>query len=830
MGSVWLAEDTRLHRQVALKTLRPADDDDAPARARLMREARAAAALNHPHIAAVYDVLENDGHVVIVFEYVEGETLAARLARDVLPVPAAIDIGGQIAVALVAAHAHGVVHRDLKPANVIIGAGGQVKILDFGIARILACGTTKTGDGHTATGLGLIGTPAYAAPEQMVSGAVDERADLYALGVMLFEMISGRRPFTGSDPIALASSKLGKDAPPLSAAGAQVPRELERLVASLLSRDLDERPVSAADVLAQLRALVPDTTAPPSKRRAVAPVLAIATLLAAIVSLGVWGPLRRSSEPAAESPPVVAVLPLANISGDGSKDFLAAGIAESLISSLAALPTVTVLSRASVTEARNRTPESSALARDLGATYLVEGSVQESSGRLRVSLNLVRPDRSVAWADSVEGVVDQIFDLQSRLATMLTAALDVRVSAAERQRMNSPVTTSSEALNAYWQGRAFLDRRDVKGNLDAAVAAFNRALALDARFAVAQAALGEAFWTQYVDSRDPAWAQKATEAGLTALRLDADEPVVRYALAVTLAGTGKLAEAVVELRQALALQPNYDDARRQLGQVLSQLGQADGAVVEFQRAIALRPAFWGHYLALGNSLMQVGRYAEAGDAFQKVIELQPDSFVGYQQIGAVHHNLGNYDEALKNYRLALDRRPNAQAYSNVGAIHHSRGEYGAAVDAYRHALELRPNSHVTHRNLGDALVNLGQRSQARTAYQRAIALAEGELKVNSTDPAILSSLAVYLQKAGRGDQALERLRQALPLAPTDWQVHFRAAEVHALAGRMADAVEFIGLAIARGAPLSRIEDEEDFRTVRKLPVYQEVVRSAPKEE
>lgn len=834
MGSVWLAEDTRLHRQVALKTLRPADDDDSPARARLMREARAAAALNHPHIAAVYDVLENNGHVVIVFEYVEGETLAARLAREQLPASAALDIGCQIAGALVAAHTHGIVHRDLKPANVIVGAEGQVKVLDFGIARTLSIGTTLTSDGHTATGIGLIGTPAYAAPEQMVSGAVDERADLYALGVMLFEMICGRRPFTGSDPIALASTKLGKDAPPLSSAGVLVPRELEQLVALLLARERGERPTSAASVLARLRAIYDSmgtaAPAPASKRQMVAPVLGIALVLAALVSLGVWGPLRRSSERADAGPPVVAVLPLVNISGDGSNDFLAAGIAESLISSLAALPSVIVLSRAAVTEARNRTAESSVLARDLGATYLVEGSVQESGGRLRVSLTLVRPDRSVAWGDNAEGVIDQIFDLQSRLATMLTAALDVRVSAAERLRMNSQVTTSPEALNAYWQGRALLDRRDVDGNLDSAVAAFNRALALDARFAVAQAALGEAFWTQYVDTRDPSWAQKATEAGLTALRLDPNRAEVRYTLAVTLAGGGRLDEAIEELHRALAMQPNYDDARRQLGQLLGRQGRVDEAVAEYRKALALTPNSSSTYGSMGLMLLGAARYDDAIAAFQKSTELQPDNYFGFQRLGTAYQTVGKVDLALENYEKAIALRPSAQAFSNIGALHHGRGDFARAVEAYRQAIALRPNASATRRNLGDALAKLGRAADARAAYLEAVRLAEAELKVDPNDVRATASLAVFLAKAGQPDRAQQRIDQALRAAAEDVEVIFRAAVVAALTDRPQEALGYLTDAVRRGYSRASIADADEFSPMRTTPVFRDLVNpTQPKE-
>ena len=456
MGEVWLAEDTRLQRRVALKMVRAAAAADAASRERLMREARAAAALNHPHIAAVHDVLEEQGEVVIVFEYVEGETLHARIARERVPAADAIDIASQIAKALAAAHAHGIIHRDLKPANVIIGADRHVKVLDFGIARILAVGTTQTTGGAppaTASGLGFIGTASYAAPEQMVSSAVDERADLYALGVVLFEMITGKRPFQGSDPVQLATSKLGTDAPPLSSTGQLVPPGLEQLVASLLERDRDRRPATAHDVLTQLRAISGESSTgslPPARSRSPLFVMAAAVLIA-VVGFGLWELRRFTTLPSTNTsaPPVIAVLPLANNTGDPSKDFVAAGIAESLISSLAALPSVTVLSRASVTEARTRIKDSDALRKDLGATFLVDGSVQQSGETLRVSLNLIRADRSVAWADSVAGTFEKIFDLQSSLATALTSALVVRVSAHERERMAEQPTNNPQALSAY---------------------------------------------------------------------------------------------------------------------------------------------------------------------------------------------------------------------------------------------------------------------------------------------------------------------------------------------------------------------------------------------
>jgi tetratricopeptide (TPR) repeat protein len=838
MGAVWLADDTRLHRKVALKTLRPADSHDAQARERLMREARAAAALNHAHIAAVYDVLEHDQQVVIVFEYVEGETLSARLARDPLPAPEAVEVACQIAQALVTAHAQGIVHRDLKPANVIVGAAGQVKVLDFGIARLLSMGTTQTGsDGHTTSGPGFVGTPAYAAPEQMVSSAVDERADLYALGVMLFEMLSGRRPFAGHDAAALAASKLGRDAPKLKSTGQLVPPALAGIVDALLSRDREHRPSSAADVLAQLRAVYgqPGTgaLAEGGRREWFAPALvAAAAAFAAVTAAVLWWPQTDSATPppGASSPPVVAVLPLANMSGDPSRDFIAAGIAESLISSLAAIPTVTVLSRASVAEARGRVSQQSALAKDLGATYLVEGSVQESGGRLRVSLNLVRPDRSVAWGDNIEGAFERIFDLQSRLASALTSALSVRVSATEREQMNTPPTSSPDALAAYWRGQALFERRDLKGNLDAAIGAFGEAIRVDNRFALAHAALGAAYWEKYIETRETEWTRKAIDEGTTALRIAPDQPEVRYTLAVTLAGSGRPEEAIDELNRALAVKPNYDDARRLLGQVLGRLGRIDDSVAEYKKALASRPNSWNTHSSMGLILLGAARYDEAIDAFSKVTELQPDNNIGYQQLGTAYQMVGKTSLALENYQRAIAIRPSAQAYSNMGAIHYRRSDFPRAVEAYRQAIALRPNSSATHRNLGDALTKMARRPQALEAYLEAVRLAEVDLKVNPNNARTMASLAVFLSKADKMAAARQRITEALQRAPDDTEVVVRAAIVEAVGGDRDAALRHLAKAVGLGYSRTSIAETDEFAGLQTSETFRNLVNPLqPKE-
>lgn len=287
MGSVWLADDPRLRRKVALKTVKAADADTAEGRLRLIGEARAAAALNHPHLAAVHDVLNIDGQVIVVFEYVEGDTLATRLQRGPLPVAAAVEIGWQLADALAAAHAHGVIHRDLNPSNVMLGPDGRVKVLDFGIARVLPAEADGPASAPGTAGAGLVGTPGYAAPEQHLSSNVDGRADLYALGVIMFEMVTGSRPFAGSDAVQLGTAVLRDDAPPMSATNVRVPPSLEALVARLLQRDPAKRPASSGDVLIALGPMR-DHESSPLRHVRIRVLVAAAVGLALVAAVMLW--------------------------------------------------------------------------------------------------------------------------------------------------------------------------------------------------------------------------------------------------------------------------------------------------------------------------------------------------------------------------------------------------------------------------------------------------------------------------------------------------------------------------------------------------------------
>lgn len=835
MGVVWLAEDTRLNRKVALKTVKSAEADTTEGRQRLMREARAAAALNHPHIATVHDVLDVEGKVIVVFEYVEGDSLAARLHRGPMPINETVEIAWQLADALAAAHAQGVIHRDLKPGNVVLAPDGRAKVLDFGIARLVPAGADVSASAPGTIGVGLVGTPGYAAPEQYLSRNVDGRADLYALGVMIFEMIAGRRPFPSTDPVSLATSVLRDAAPKLTGSGdVRVPPRLESLVARLLERDPKRRPQSGDEVLVELSPLRDHESSPLARRTMVlrrrvpiSAVVAGAVLMAIIIGLTVR--LQLNATRTATGAPVVAVLPLQNMSGDSANDYLGAGLAESLITSLAAAPNVTVLSRSAVEESRQQHPGRAGFVQALDATYVVTGSVQTVADRLRVTLNLERPDASVAWGRTVEGPTRDLFALQTQLAEALADALDEQTPSVKPVNPAAPSTSSQPAQLAYWRARAYFDRQDLAGNIQAALKEFENAVALDPKFGIAYAGLAEAQWAMYLQTNDRQWAERAVASTQTALQLEPERPSVLYTAALTHFRGGRFDESLQAVERALTLQPTYEDAMRLRARVLVRLGRIDEGLAEFNRVAAIRPNSVSVHTDMGLALYAVSRYEDALRSFEKAITLSPSSSVSLARAGAASQMLGDDAKALDYYERANAIQPRAETFSSMGTIYYSRGDFAKAAAAYEGAVLIRPLGAITHRNLGDAYARLGRDADALRAYRQAVRLAEGEVAVSPGDARAIARLAVYHAKAGDDRAARRRLAEAEKLAPADGQVKLRAAVVHALAGRATPALDALERAMTGGITAREIATEEDFESLRPLPRFAAMVGNPTEE-
>jgi tetratricopeptide (TPR) repeat protein len=850
MGEVYAAYDPRLRRDVAIKVLPAAFADDPDRLLRLEREARAAAALNHPNILAVHDIGTHDAIRYIVMERVPGETLAARLKRDPLPLGLTLEVGVQIADALDAVHGRGILHRDLKPANVMLTPEGRVKVLDFGLARAWTSDATTTtletaAGAVTHTGQ-LIGTPAYMAPEQLRGLPGGPRADIYSLGVLMFELATGRRPFPGHDFMEAALEKLTRAAPAPRDLNPSVPPALSDLIGRCLSREPEGRPGSAAEVRADLERIQmsvssvaaasapqPDripASGPPSGglgalvrsarfvTTAPLPLVTAVAIAATALTLGVW---RWRDTPAArpEGRPVIAVLPLENLTGDSTNDYLGAGIADALTTSLSKLRSLSVVSREIVRESARDSVEPGALARELGLDLVVYGSLQRSGSRLRVDARLMAAGGTVLWAGESEEVVSDLFAIQRQLATRLIEALRIQVSGAERTQVTAPQTQNQAALEAYWRGVAALERNDAEG-FDRAIASFDEALAIDPAFAVAHAGRGVAFIGRYAAIKDPDAMTRAMESVTRALEIDPTRSEVRLSLANVYRLTGRNASAMEQLQRVLADDPANDEARRRLGTIYESEGRSVEALEQFRAAVDSRPSYWRNHDLLGLFYLRAGRTADALGAFTRIADLRPDSAIAYQRLGTAYVAHGDKARARENIEKSIAIQADAASYSNLGTIHYTEGRYQEAAAAYRAAILLRPNRALLRRNLGDTYVKLQRAQDARREYGEAVRLAEGDLRVNPGNARLMAQLAVYHAKIGQRGEAERHIERAMVMTPQDPEVRFRRAAVLALLGDAKRALDAVSSAVAMGYSVDLVREDDDLTSLRGLPAFQ----------
>ena len=841
MGEVFLGHDTRLHRKVALKCLAAVPGADAGLGAHLLREARAAARLNHPNIAAVYDVLEHEGRTIIVMEYVQGESLRVRLMRGRVPIEQVIAIGRQLASALAAAHAHGVIHRDLKPANVQLTPDGSVKVLDFGVARLIApvdpttdIVTTTRQPSVMSVG-GTPGTPVYMAPEQLVAGQADARSDVYSLGVVLFEMATGRRPYGDAGSMALVAAMSAGGAPPADAVDSRVPHGLSEAIASALEREPEKRCQTAReleDALGRLGDPASTTGIHPPGALVLSAKTTwrLATAAAILLTIGVvgWRPLlmRWCAHGAPAHPTVLAILPVDNPSGDPQGEYLGAGIASLVADNFASIPGLTIVSRAATTPYGAKRTDLEALQRDLGAGYVLDLSVEAASPKLQLASRLRRPGSTAPdWSEVIEGDALSVEKtLLERLGRALeqSGALARSLTHAEWDRLRTLPTTSSDALMAYAQARELLDK---SGNVDRAIALLQQATTTDPRFVTAWALLGGARLEKYQTEKLPSLAIQATAAVQQALALDPNQASVRYQLGNVQYRTGHLPDAAESLRRALELQPDSDDTHRLLGQVLADSGNIDGAVAELKKAVAIR-RYWGNPFTLGFVEFNAGRYQDALDAFRAAAELASSNPGPLQMLGTTYYLLGDTQQAIGNLEHALRLGKSAPAYANMAMAYYEAGRYEDALAAYQESLNRDPRSAVNHRNIGDVYQRLGRTSDARQEYERAIALGDELLVVNPNDVRTIALVALCEAKLGQKDAAERHAAEAVALAraPNNREALQRSAEVHALLNEPEAALKDLEGAVASGFLPRMARTEDELASLRKLPRFEEILR------
>jgi TolB-like protein/Flp pilus assembly protein TadD len=874
MGIVFKAEDTKLKRTVALKFLPPGLTRNPEAKERFVVEAQAAAALNHPNIVTVHEIDEYDQQVYIAIEYIQGETLKEKIDSGPVKIDEALKIAIQAAEGLQAAHEKGILHRDIKSANIMVNEKGQVKIMDFGLAKLKGQ-TQITKEGST------LGTAAYMSPEQARGADVDHRTDIWSLGVVLYEMITGRLPFKGEYEQAVIYSIMNEDPEPPTVLRTDIPKEFERIVNKALAKDPSDRYQHVDDMAADLNKLKKDsetgmsviegtvktgTLRSPMKRFAGGAVVILLVILAGFLYLSrKQSPVPPGGETGEEQKITqrkkIVVFPFENL-GPPEDKYFAAGITDEITSRLAAVSGLGVISRTSAVQYDRKGKTLIQIGADLGVAYVLDGTIRWDRGgggksrvngqpghrvngrpghRVRVTPRLIRvSDDTSLWSERYDRVIDDIFEVQTEIAKHVIRHLDITLPASEQRILENRPTKNLEAYNAYLRGITYLEQPGYEQeNFQMAEHMFKRAVELDPDFAKAHALHSLVSSLMYVTGYDHTEERmaKAKRSVDRVLELQPEMPLAHMALGyyhyLCHNAHDRALEEFLIAKKGL---PNEKMVLEGIFRIQRSRGRFDEAIDNLKTAIDLNPRNANYYYELGLTCMVSRKYSQAEKYLDRSISLAPDQVLAY---GMKAFNYYRWKGDLEKARSALEKIPRQNEESSmffwcIQELYEKK--YQAALarlsslsnDIIESGDSFIPKSQME----GYIYFGLKKPELAFASFDSARTLLEKELKERPDDFRVHSSLGIVYAVLGRKEEAVREGKRAVELYPVSKDALWGPTYVRSLAfiyvivGEYDLAVEKLAylLSIPSGVSVPMLQLESTWDPLRKLPKFQQLLQ------
>ncbi len=862
MGVVYRALDIKLERTVALKFLPEHVASSSEDRERFLREARTASSLDHPNIGVIHGLEETDsGRTFIVMAYYAGETLVHKLHRGALPLAETIEIAIQMGEGLAAAHAGTVVHRDLKPSNVILTQTGVAKIVDFGLARL----TSVSGSTQSISTAGTIG---YMSPEQTIGKYVDQRTDIWSLGIVLAEMVTGKNPFQRETPAATIFAILNEPPQSLDERSDEIPLDLLRVIYRALSKEPATRYPSCREMVADLKevrdrlaaeGMVAVSTGPPSGRSSIRPAsrpsqpstLSAAELRKQIeqASRPIWGSAvapvsmwprwlaglgiaavvlagisfvpavrERVMELFGHEEEHIAVLPFENVGNVANNDVANQAVSDGLMDSLSSRLTNLEAGKQSLwvvpareVRARKVSDAGSAL-RELGATVVVEGSLRRDGQAIHLTVNLVKTKnlRQIGSVD-LEDRAGDFSSLEDEAVARIAKLMRIELTPEMLRATGGSVNAAAYEL--YLRALGYTQRYDKPGNLDLAIAALDDAVKADPRFALGFAQLGEAYRLKYRLDKDKKWLDEALANCQKAQQLDDRLPMTYVTLGKVHSDTGNYELALQESQRALQLDPRNADAIISLARSYESAGRAADAEAAYRKAIALRPDSWDGYNQLAGFYDDHQRYDEAVAQYRHAIELTPDNAALYLNLGAVYSDMGEKHslEAEQMLRKSIGLEPSYGAYANLGYLYNQEQKFAEGAAMTEKALQLNDKEYVVWGNLAIAYEGLHDKEKEGKAWDHEIALLEQTVHDTPRDAFAQANLGLLYAKKNLREKAIPRIQSALALAPDDAKVLESVGEAYEDLGDRTQALQYLEQSLQKGFALTDLKNIPDLQ-------------------